>query len=453
MIFQLLLSFLITSNPAGDTIDLDRNFTELLFRGSPGQRTWLWRPFFKSPFQRQGTVIRTDSSLLYFVDQYGVVYEINQVQHDYTIRRIDRTISSGFTTQAYIFHSKQNNFSFGGYGFWQTNGQLRIFLPERGDWEIVKLNANLPSFNRLTFFDKETSTLWLAQQDYLLEGFKDVSRREDHKVFRCSTENPTWIEEGKLIEHPGRIMGWPFHFLLETPYGVLVANDQVNYEIWSFARNQKYSLESASNTLRLKFSHLNNYGYSDYSMLWLSDTIVIYDHHQKRRVGNIPLKPAQLKVMDTLVYQKNSNQLIWYSAGSILLVTIIFTGFLAFKKRKPSNSKYPSENLVAAAAMDFFLNSMNVEEIAVFSFLSNTSNPTFSADVHQLNDIIGLQDKSFDVQKNKRSEVIAGINQKFSAAFREREPLVLRIRSVQDKRSFIYTLNNKLRTMIASSGA
>lgn len=48
----------------------------------------------------------------------------------------------------YNFYSKkfvhdQKIYSFGGYGYWRNHGQVIQFIPERGEWELVKFTENL----------------------------------------------------------------------------------------------------------------------------------------------------------------------------------------------------------------------------------------------------------------------------------------------------------------------
>ncbi len=61
-----------------------------------------------------------------------------------TLTRLDRTFYRGYNGPGFPFLRRDSLHSFGGYGFWHTQGILSHYLPEKGEWEALSPTTNGP---------------------------------------------------------------------------------------------------------------------------------------------------------------------------------------------------------------------------------------------------------------------------------------------------------------------
>jgi hypothetical protein len=95
---------------------------------------------------------------------------------------------------------------------------------------------------------------------------------------------------------------------------------------------------------------------------------------------------------------------------------------------------------VAAAPRPF----TEVEQ-ALLSLLLNRSENGQTANIGDINYVLGIKDKSPGMQKKVRSDVISSLNEKFAFVTHSKEPLVQSVRSEFDKRYFEYLINADFR--------
>ena len=111
-----------------------------------------------SPLSQYGfQLIRFQDSWYAIGDGTGLVY---QKKSDGSWSRIDSTRFGGYHFGANLFEYNNNIIKYGGYGFWRNNGYFVKFENHTRQWEIIPTNVELPTNNKLLFFDKKNHTLF-----------------------------------------------------------------------------------------------------------------------------------------------------------------------------------------------------------------------------------------------------------------------------------------------------
>ena len=77
-------------------------------------------------------------------------------------------------------------------------------------------------------------------------------------------------------------------------------------------------------------------------------------------------------------------------------------------------------------------------EAALLKLLIAKSEQKEYSTIDEINYVLGLRDKNLGIQKKVRSDLINGLNQKYSLVMKDEEHLISSIRSEEDKRYFEY---------------
>ena len=111
-----------------------------------------------SPLSHYGfQLIRSQNTWYAVGDGTGLVYKKNA---DGTWNRLDSTRFGGYHFGASLFEFNNNIIKYGGYGFWRNNGYFVKFEHHRGQWEILPTNIELPTSNKLQFYDEKNTALF-----------------------------------------------------------------------------------------------------------------------------------------------------------------------------------------------------------------------------------------------------------------------------------------------------
>ena len=187
---------------------------------------------------------RIGNDIYLTTEGYGEVYKFIDVKNDYFyLKRIDSTIFSGNNFNSSFFTYENKIHSFGGYGYWKYNGQLRQFS-EGHEWDIIKLNKEVPLNTSLSIFDSSTQTLYFIQKKYFEESF-DAN-------YSISTINKLDIKN-RTIENLGvldsdlekSIIESPYLVQLNKPFGIAILH-QNKWILLDFKKNNRYELVNTS---------------------------------------------------------------------------------------------------------------------------------------------------------------------------------------------------------------
>jgi hypothetical protein len=457
--FSIFFSFPVLSQVQFDSTAIRILLSDsLLYHRTYCRQPIAWDAIAVNP----GNAIKVGSTLYFIPDQYGAIFEIQQKADTIQVTRIDRTKYSGLTAGQYIFYDK-HLYSFGGYGFWHTNGQLRIYLDDKKEWDIVKLNEVVPSTNFFTWYDPKEKMLWCGRQDYVNEVLDAKTFKTGFEAYRLNLKKQQWENLGSITFTPTNSNVYEAIYL-ETPYGVIVNSGGPKFEVWNFRENMKYDIGSISDSLRMLF--IGTMVKGEHSLFSINERIIIYDHTIKKVVNNFAFGKANLVMQKGALYEERSGLISNYWVYLLMLLPIAlllyyhkyvqkFWQNLSFGNRITSNtskrsvlvspsSVYANGDGGLASREQMLINQLTNLELELVRQLSNDTKRGFRTQTEVIDHILGTERKSDGVQKKQRSEVLGSINKKYGKVYNTPQLLVDKDRSQTDGRLFEYFLNQDI---------
>ena len=81
---------------------------------------------------------------LYILPQgTGRIYQLEGVENKYSWKRVDSTVYFGYNFNSISFYLDSTFYSYGGHGFWNTNGNLRVFNILSKEWVAAPLSETV----------------------------------------------------------------------------------------------------------------------------------------------------------------------------------------------------------------------------------------------------------------------------------------------------------------------
>jgi hypothetical protein len=400
-------------------------------------------------------LLKTNQSLFVTIPGTGRLYkaEINNNQYDF--KRIDSTYFSGYNFNSLSFNFGDSIFNFGGEGFWHTNGNLRLFDQKINEWNAIELNKTIPNnFNYMlpatNFYfvnEKESKIVIegpLRSYDYLKNPHADST--EKNKLFELNIKTGDWVELGKKNFQYMRVLGFVFGSVFSNRQLIDIKNNIL------YSHNLDYKLTSI-----LGNSKKDN----NFSISFCVDS-TLYFGNAKNALDSITISRSNLSNTNSVAYfpiKKGSslakgNLLIIFCIGiAVLLLTV-------FLFRKNKFNSLPKKNLNETPNSDLILQNVNEsfknpviyrsgklvellteQEKSFLSFIYNHSKDERLTTIEEINKVLGTLNRSPELQKRIRGEMINGINEKLSIITKVNRPVIEKIRSEFDKRSFEYFIH------------
>lgn len=457
------LSFFF-SFPIFSQIKFDSTAIRILLSDTlPYHRTYCRQPIAWDDFAHNpGNAIKVDNIIYFIPDQYGAVFEIQENADSIQVNRIDHTKYSGLTAGQYIFYDK-HLYSFGGYGFWHTNGQLRIYLDDKKEWDIVKLNEVVPSTNFFTWYDPKEKMLWCGRQDHVNEVLDAKTFKTGFDAYRLNLKKQTWENLGSINFKPTNSNVYEAIYI-ETPYGVMVNSGGPKFEVWNFRENSKYDIGSISDSLRMLFIGTMLIG--EHSLFLINERIIIYDHTGKQVVKSFSFGKTNLVLQKGALYEVHNGGISNYWVYLFLLLPLALLIYyykyvqkllqhLPFRKAVNKNGQTRSA-LVSPTVLQLngktdaltreqvLLNQLTNLELALVRQLSKDTKSGFRTQTEMIDHILGTEKKTDAVQKKQRSEVLGSINKKYGKVYNTPQLLIDKDRSESDGRLYEYFLNQDI---------
>jgi hypothetical protein len=139
----------------------------------------------------------------------------------------------------------------------------------------------------------------------------------------------------------------------------------------------------------------------------------------------------------TLYEPINSNKNSFYLFASIILLIVIL--FLFRKNLKRTQFQNQTDKIeIQENSMDF-----NAIETSLIDQIISRANKNELFTVTELNNTLGINKKSLEIQKKVRTVTINRINHKFQVKYNKESVLIERIRSEDDRRYYLYTISRE----------
>ena len=189
-------------------------------------------------------IIKNDKNLYVNIQQTGFVYQLfSQNDSLLEFRRIDRTINLNYNIGCYNFLYEDQLYSYGGYGFWKSNGHIRQFNALDKQWDIVPMNDEIFSNGYRWYSDKEAK-LFVPFQTIMNGGLKFIPENELESLWESyylDLKQKAWIKLGMLDPSVKKIFAEdknPTAFLSVKNGFLHIINDEIYYI--NFVENKIY---------------------------------------------------------------------------------------------------------------------------------------------------------------------------------------------------------------------
>lgn len=386
------------------------------------------------------SLIKTKNGLFLLVDGTGQIYKATDTTNqDILFSRIDSTQDFGNNYLSINFSYNDTLFSYGGYGFWRINGQLRYF--KGNEWNILKINEEYRITNEAFCFLPKKSILYtlknLTNNESLIDNEKksqdiiqlNLVTKENKVIGRL---NPTLSFIGKSpsrnIVNIESLNGALFEDIEQREYVLINFEENKFYKLKEGKRNEIFNI--SNNTIQtifeingtIYFSSSNNS--FDSTKISIKDFTLIHD--------NIYINDFGLKYPYTLIIM-------------IIIISFVITFSIIYIKRKKNIRDLFKKSNKEATIQNSINLDMGFSEIdrQLIELIYSKCQKGDSASVEDVNNCLGISKKTIEIQKRVRTEVINRLNHKFKIICNKPDNIINRIRSDEDRRYFRYTINEE----------
>ncbi len=390
-------------------------------------------------------LIKNGNGLFVFVNSSGRLYQANRNGDSIEFNRIDSTIYFGYDCGSYPFSYNDSIYTLGGYGYWRINGQLRVFINQTKQWDIVKLNEEIPllwgNSTDMIWYDTKDRKIFIGYGTIRDEAVKTNGLNEASYLYNvCALDLVTkdWQKLGTLSNY-FREKKPLLKDITSSPWGQLAALGN-KLIIIDYANNRVLSLkppvEDVVNSLVAAAAYSNLY--------YFKDSTLFFGNIFKNNLDSIQLQLSDFIVSGEKIYTTDSsfskNFLIFIGCIVIIGITILVIRNKR-KKNKSLNEKLPFQSTVEKFQMKETLKAQTVydeKELQLLMLIVNHSLQGRTTSVDELNNCLGVTRKNVEIQKKQRSDTIMSINKKYHFVTISQEDLIQKKRSEPDKRAFEY---------------
>ena len=373
-------------------------------------------------------LIKSNDGLFITIDGTGIVFKATGIDLDsIKFTRIDSTKQLGNTYSSIDFIYNDTLYSFGGYGFWHRNGQLRRFNSSK-EWSIEKIYNLRKTMNFIYNYLPKKSRLYYIEAPYKEE--ETFSEKVEFSAIKFDLKSKTNTFLGNINSKIKLLTD----NMIDIPNlnGTLI-NTNRGLLLLDFEQNKVFKVINKNITDAL----------IDKSDLIIQNTFVNQDSIYYTNYPDTNLKSTKISKNDFLeepyvLYINESNKI---SSLTILLVPLflllIVIVILSLKKftfeilNFKNTFKNSDEN-------SFSLIEKNLIENLIKKSIEGSYFTVDDINVH-----LGTKNKPIDVQKNIRTETINRINYKFNHFCKTDKVLIQRERSSDDARFMNYFIDSQ----------
>jgi hypothetical protein len=376
-------------------------------------------------------IIKDEKNLYVNFQRTGFIYQLAS-QNDSLLlfRRLDRTINLNYNIGCYNFLHQAQLYSYGGYGFWKSNGHLRKFNVLDKQWDIIPLNYEISS-NDYRWYSNKEAKLFVPFQDVKNAGLKSIPENQlesKWESYYLDLKQKVWFKLGMLDPSAKNLFSNdrnPSGFI-SVQNGLLhIINDEIYY--FDFIENKIYkSIKPDYNQFFIRrIGMFNTFEYKGNMYFY---------YPSSGQFETVPFNLSNFELLKFPIWRRDTGS-DKYVAFILLFITIIFFITRYFKQKIQQRIVLSQlKHLKAKSVSQAFVGS----EISLIDMLLQASLANEKIEIHQINHVLGIKDKNIGLQKKVRSDVINGINDKYQIITNGSNPLIVSIRKEDDKRFLEY---------------
>jgi len=392
-------------------------------------------------------LIRNSKGLFVYINGTSRLYQAVMVNGKIDFKRLDSTVYFGSNFRSLVFSYKDVIYNLGGYGFWKTNGLLRYYVEKRREWEIIKLNKEIPLQTENSF-----DLIWYDQpEEKIYFGFT----REENNVTTDEKSSVTFHYETMILDlekKEWRKLGLLSNFLKNDlvnltnitsgPLGQMV-NFKGKTLFLNYRENKIYELNLAPKKQKIMDRFSTNTG--DAHVYYFKDSVFFSGISSRNLLDSLSISKKDLVLLDEKIYLPDLSQTSGYekarsTVSKFIIVLLaglaILTAIILFLIRK---KKTVSSDLKSNHTIEY--NIFTELETEVLKTIAGNSQKATLTSIDDLNKVLGVNKKSIEIQKKQRSDVISSINKKYSYIKKDNGELIERKQTEFDKRSFEYYID------------
>jgi hypothetical protein len=393
-------------------------------------------------------LVKNNKGLFVFLNGTGRIYQANLKDGVPQFTRLDSTVYFGYNVGSFPFSYNDSIYSLGGYGYWRVNGQLRVFVDQAHQWDIVKLNEEIPILFDgrigLIWYDFAAKKIYIGNSFVRNEAVRTDSMDEGRDVYIVAVLDlvkKQWQHKGKLsnylVQRAAQIRN-----MASAPWGQLIQFGN-KITLLDYVHNELLSLNTEKSDFLMHMLSRNqeppNYSYffRDSTLYWGSTAHNVLDSFHLSRNDFMSSSIAVYVPEGVSVPHPFWEQRWVYIVEAIVLLLAV-VGLLRLRSSRiktPTNTQ--NENFSIVPVKPLF----DGKEMTVIKLLVANSSKGRSVSIEALNIVMGISKRNAEIQKKQRSEVIQSINSKYSIISKKNEPLITKSRSEFDKRAFEYYIN------------
>ena len=354
--------------------------------------------------------ILPDHTVRFVVQGTGLVYDFDP--KTVTLKRVDRTVHSGYNFSAIRFYRNKILYSIGGEGFWNYNPHITYFDEKTTyEWEILRPKNEGPKMISDGFqgYSQQDDAFYSGGSNH--KNFLEDEKVDYSKVFqRFNFQNKTWEVLGNisnkipLVEH--RSIYWNgTHFVQMARDRIFIIDPSKN-EVYQYKDNGTYFEAGGDHYIS-------------------GDTIKYYHFAHRGPLSSIPVL-ALLKKSSYVGKFYEVDYTNCYLIGLLSLLIAASAIWVYRKKRKLEPSFDTLERKLLIALMEAGENSIQTNE---------------------LNEILECDTKSQENQRRIRFMTINQVNEKLAFYYNIKNAIE-RSASTEDKRLVTYRLKKGVKEKI-----
>jgi len=393
----------------------------------------------KKKFDRQ-MLIKSQNKLILIPEGTGMVLQATaSTAKTILFTRIDSSLYDGYNFRAINFMYKDTLYSFGGYGFWKNNGQLRYF--SNNEWLIQPISKEIFGPTDITYLDVQNGNLFYLSTEYENQAERNSKANMTNvNIVKLNLTNKENTISGKIKNEFGNIILDGKSIWNSASLNGIVVRYNQKVILLDFLNNRIYNSKTSKifNHLFANEQHEPNFIFENHDTVYYvrSNDIDSLYHFSVNR-SDFESEGIQFYT-PTESTNGNRKKLFWVMG----ICLILGCSWLIIRK-KISKQTTPNSNPINTYSN---LNDTSSDVLKFNEFENHIIEAIIKEKiltVESINHILGLSKKSLEIQKKSRNDVIHRINHKFKILGSVDQDFIERIRSEEDKRYFKYHINKQ----------
>lgn len=383
-------------------------------------------------------LFKSNDSLLILIERTGMVYCLDPVtdtSKNYSFHRLDRTININYNIGANNFLYNNHLYSYGGYGFWRLNGQIRSYNFIDKEWDIIPTNYEIIS-NGFNWVSLKEGKIYVPFQSFVNGSVKNLQNESYSRLYDSyyfDIHLLEWKKLGSISSKARKLMkdnDITSDFVI-TDKGFLFMLYEDAYYL-DFIDNRIYKSKNPElNQFLMRRSSVEN-------LFFYNDAIYSYIPS----IQNFDIKKITLSDFELLEFPiwGLDNNYYYLFIGILILIILIY--FIIKIYRKTIRKQVELSNLKILKTKTIGQAFVGVE-FSLIQMLLKAADKGLHLEIAEINHILGIKDKNLGLQKKVRSDVINTINEKYAILVNKETQLICSVRKEEDKRFYEYFINDQ----------